>query len=306
MAFSATDAALEGFRITRARPRAVLAWAAVQAVLVLALQAAAMAIAGPSLEAFATMSPLAALTPSPALLRLFPIAAEILVSNLVLLVLVYGVLYAAVNRAVLRPQAGGPGWLALGLEELRQVAVLGAYALTLLLVLLGGDQVLRLLEVLFSLALGAPGAVLVALVGGPGLLALVIWVGVRLSLAPAATFDRGRFTFFETWRLTQGRVWPLLGAYVLSWLLSFMVLVLVMLVATAVAAFVPGPGGGLAVQGGHAPPTATVISFANPVFLILLLFSGIAGGLSTAVVLAPATFAYRDLAAGGPKTGAFG
>lgn len=48
---------------------------------------------------------------------------------------------------------------------------------------------------------------------------VLIFLGVRLSPAAATSVARRRFSFFEAWTVTSGRFWPLLGAWVVLWLI---------------------------------------------------------------------------------------
>ena len=48
------------------------------------------------------------------------------------------------------------------------------------------------------------------------LVGAAIYVGVRLSLAGPATCAEGRLVVFESWTMTHGHFWRLLGAYVLA------------------------------------------------------------------------------------------
>lgn len=292
MGFSATDAALEGFRITRARPSAVLAWSAVQLVWGVLARLATIWIVGDKATAFFSLT----LFSNPAeMLKLMPVATQYTAAHLALLAIFCGLLYPAVGRAVLRPSEGGWGWLRFGLDEARQVAVFGCWVLVLLAVYLAGMVAVQVLAVVFALVLGLAGARLGVLVGALLDIGFVVWIGVRLSLAPPATFARRRFVLFDTWTLTKGRVWPLIGAYVISWVLSLFVAVLVWYIGDAVAHFLPGapaPGAAQPAMG------STFASVLEPQSIVELVFSAAAGGLITPLVFAPPISAYRDITGG--------
>ncbi len=88
-----------------------------------------------------------------------------------------------------------------------------------------------LLIVLFYALTGviaSMGAGIVAMLLGAlaplGFLALLIWGAVRFAPAAAASIARRRFAFFEAPRITRGRFWPLLGAFVIVWV-GYIVLV---------------------------------------------------------------------------------
>jgi hypothetical protein len=294
MGFSATDAALEGFRITRARPSAILAWAAVQLVFVVLARLALIWIVGDKASAFFSLT----LFSNPAeMTALAPVIAQYTAAYLALLVILCGVLYPAVDRAVLRPEEGRWGWLRLGMDEARQVGVFACWVLVLLAVYLAGMVVVQILALLLGLVLGAAGAIVATAIGFLADLAFVIWIGVRLSLAPPATFDRRRFVLLDTWALTRGRVGPLLGAYAISWALSFLVTVLVSFIGGAIASFLPGAPA----LGATQPVIGTTFaSVLEPQSIVEFLFSALAGGLVTPLMLAPPAYAYRALAGAGP------
>ena len=58
---------------------------------------------------------------------------------------------------------------------------------------------------------GIPGIIVGALV----VVAVMIWVSLRLSLAGPITFTERQFRLFESWTLTRGRGWRLFGVAVI-------------------------------------------------------------------------------------------
>ncbi len=52
-------------------------------------------------------------------------------------------------------------------------------------------------------------------------LAAMTYVGVRLAPAAATSVARNRFAFLDAWKVTRGRFWGLLGAFVLLWIMYF-------------------------------------------------------------------------------------
>ena len=118
--FSATDAALEGFRITRDRPRALLAWTlfcfavSVASVLITLLMPPEARDALESLQSDPSQTP----TPE-ALLKTLTILSPVLLFGLA----VQCVMAAAVYRIILRPADGKFSYLRLGRDELRLMAL---------------------------------------------------------------------------------------------------------------------------------------------------------------------------------------
>jgi hypothetical protein len=118
-------------------------------------------------------------------------------------------------------QWGKPEWRLLGVAVLILFAYVIAFVMflffaMLVIIVAGGAGVLKdgatpddLLK-----ALGPGGATVLGLLVIAFALGL-LYVAVRISLAPAATVARRRISVFDTWALTKGQVWPLLAATLL-------------------------------------------------------------------------------------------
>jgi hypothetical protein len=286
MTFSATDAALEGFKITRARPTAALAWAGLLLVLPLIAEALVIGLFGSKLEAFTNVTLFAPVPPED-LPKLFPLMLGVMAVGIVIGIPVMGVLYAAIDRAVLRPDQGGFGWLAVGADELWQAVVLLCYGVVVSVAFVGGFIGFVLALSPLGALLGAPGAFIAGFFGVLAAVALTTWVGVRLSLAPPATFDRRAFVFFDTWALTRGHFWSLLGSYIIAWLFSLLVSIMVNGLGLMIASALPGTE--------HQIPT-TFAALLSPKMIISILFGAFANGLALPLRVAPAAYAYREIA----------
>src|SRR6202043_1082431 len=115
----------EGFRLTREHPRAILFWAAAHLIISTAMNAAMISIFGDRLGALeagaTTRDPNVALE---AMSKLLPLYLLVIPYGLILL----AIFPAAVFRMVLRPNDKGLGFLKLGDDELRLIAVSLIYA----------------------------------------------------------------------------------------------------------------------------------------------------------------------------------
>lgn len=153
--------------------------------------------------------------------------------------LVLLIMFTATQRAVLRPQEGGPGFLRLGMDELRIIA------LTVILIVLfyvGMVVVTLALVAIFGVAIwgasggggggAAAGAFLLAILVMLLIICVAIWLYVRLSLAFPLTFLRRKIVIGESWRLTRGRFWTLFGAYLV---LAIIVTILSAIISTVAA-----------------------------------------------------------------------
>ncbi|MBE7219285.1 MAG: hypothetical protein INR64_12500 [Caulobacteraceae bacterium] len=237
------DSALEGFRITRERPWAVVAWAVW------------LLVGGPTgvlCEMLATLPGMQVLQqlPSPTSAQPEQLAAasaavaRVWPAMLAFTAVGYGftlVSFTAVMRAVFSPERRDRFfYLRLGPDELRQLAL----AMIVLGLLLAYAVVVQLVVAAAGAAGPVAGPPLAAFLLAFAFGALVV-AALRLSLAPAATFAARRVRLFSTWKLTRGLVWPLLGVYVSALGLAVVVFFLALVVAeglTGLLAFATGRG----------------------------------------------------------------
>jgi hypothetical protein len=142
------------------------------------------------------------------------------------------VLYTAAMRAVLRPQAGGIGFLRLGMDELRTLGLLVLFMIAGFVLTFGASLVVGLFigGVAASSGSTALTAILSAIVGLVIFGALIFLV-VRFSLAFPLTLHRRAFAIGEAWRLSRGHFWTLFGAALVVSLIGFVLSIAVNMVA---------------------------------------------------------------------------
>jgi hypothetical protein len=289
--FKPADAALEGFRITRENPRAFGAWIgasfffSVLAIIVDAVMPPGVRQGLASLNADQTLTPRQ-------LVDTLVLAAPVLIFALAVL----SITSAAVYRLIFRHDDARFGYLRLGADELRLMGLtVICFGLAIILVvavsLIGGTA-------LSILALAAPDAAN-ALRWPTALLSLAI-VGailVRLSLAPVATFAERRITVFESWGLTRGYFWPLLGAYALALACIVVIGILILIVFTLVAgAVLVATGGQLSDVGLMLKPQdSSLKSYLSVGIIAYMIVSSIFSALWNAVIAAPGAVAYAQL-----------
>lgn len=287
--FAATDSALVGFRFVREHPRAALTWAVVALVFQFGIGALMVALGGPQLMQLQAMRGRQPADPTAALgllAHLLPLYALLLVFALVF----YPVLYAAMNRAVLRPQESRSAYFRLSGDEVRQLLLL----LLIAAVVIGGGIVAFIIGGIVSIGLrsAAPWASFIVVLL---ICAGWIYVWVRLSLASPLTFASGRVDLFGSWELTRGRFWPLFGTYVLVAALTLVVAILVLVIGAVIALITGGGFNGGAMFRADSSSFATYFA---PARIVMMAVWGAAMGLIWPLTMMPAPEIYRQLSEG--------
>lgn len=190
-----------GFRLIKERGGALLIWTFINLVVAVATSFAMAALLRGSADAVTSGTSLESAQMS--------YAVQMLLIGLGGLV-VYAILYTAALRAVLRPTEGGPGWLAIGMDEVRQ------FLLILLFV------------VIFSVGSAVLGAIIIGMTGTGSVLPILLTIagflvifalGVKASLTFPLTLKRKAFAIADGWRLTKGHFWTLFTAFFIIFLI---------------------------------------------------------------------------------------
>ena len=294
--FSATDAALEGFRITRERPKALLAWTVFCFLVNVASVLISVNMPKEARDAMASLQTDPSQAPDmDALMSALTVLSPILAFGLA----VQCVMAAAVYRIILKPADERFSYLRLGKDELRLMA------LTLIYVVLG-------VMLLAVAQLGIGIVIFIASFMGQTVMAFVFsaaelfaiglffYIAIRMSLAPVITFDRGRLAILESWAMTKGQFWRLLGAYVLAICCVVVVsLLAIMLFSMLAGLAVLATGGTLADLTGIFQPDETKLSsYLNPFMIAYMVVGSVFTAIYYAVIAAPGAWAYRGLTGG--------
>ena len=284
--FSPSDAAMEGFRLTKERPGMMLAWSAVYLGGILLIALAMMATLGPQFIALARKGQLGSSD--------FEAVAGLLAKSWPAFLLVLGmtallmsIITGGVLRLVLRPEMHGFAHLRVGKDELRLTAAnLICVAFYVMSLIVG---------VVITTAAQQSGPIAGAIVA-VAVICFALWVGVRLSLLLPSVFDTGRISFPEAWNRTRGHFWSLLGMIVLAVVFYVMVWALLSVISFAVVEL---SGGNQAMRdiGALTPITA----IAAVVTLILQLLLQI---LQIVMIYAPFAVAYRQIRDAKPEPAA--
>ncbi|HEV7385938.1 MAG TPA: hypothetical protein VGN89_13745, partial [Phenylobacterium sp.] len=219
--FSASDAALEGFQVIRTQWRVALGWCLFSIVGFVGLVIVAFFVI--LAAAFVVTSKEQAGT------------AGGLIGAVVLGLggaAIQGLVVAALYRMRLRPQtAPGLYYLRVSRDEGRLLGLWLTMGVAFVALTMAGVPLLRALEPVSGLAVWA---------GTLAYLAFLVWLAIRFSLAGPANFATGRFGLADSWRLTRGRFWALLGMTVLALCLLLLIAVVLFILTAVVQAAIGG------------------------------------------------------------------
>jgi hypothetical protein len=289
--FSASDAALEGFRISRERPRVLLGWTLF--TLFASVVGAVITITMPK-EARAALDALAneQAPDLEALLEMLTAVSPILIVGL----LVQRMMDAAVYRVILRGGEGKFAYLRLGPDELR-LAALRLIFLVLAVLLIAVVQFCIAILAVVASPLGQGPMLLVAFVAEVFSWGVILMIAVRMSLASVITFETGKLSILESWELTRGQFWPLLSSYALAGccILATGIAVMVLFVSMAGVALI-ATGGSLGdLSAIMAPKEISLQTYLNPYVVAYTLIGCVFTAIYSAVIAAPGAFVYLAL-----------
>ena len=298
MSFSPTDAAFEGFRVVRRNPMALVAWTLVYLIYTVG----ALFASGGMMKSMAVwMEQMEALENGPAptspeafapIMESYFQAMSHMAWTIPVSMIVSSILMAAVSRAVLSAGSGSFGNIRLGMDELR------VFIVTLVICILTAIVA----TVAFVLAAVIGGVAIAAMEGWGGLVmalamlaagAFVIWLCVRWSLAVPITVAEKRFAIFDSFSLTKGRFWPMLGMALIAGVMALVITLLASVVSWPLSMM-----GGMSMFGNMGEdPVEMMRNFdpTSPWMLASAVVNAIVYALTVAVVYAPFTAAYTGI-----------
>ncbi|HEV2082921.1 MAG TPA: hypothetical protein VGR32_10800 [Brevundimonas sp.] len=298
MTFSATDAAFEGFRVVRRKPMVLVWWTAAY----LAFMALIVLIGiGPIVSLMGAAEALeGVVSPTPEDIAPFMAAWGSLMVLLMPLGLLFGaVLNAAVARSVLEPGKSSFGYLRVGADELRVLAVTVALAVLAMFAFGGMGLAVGVIAGIAAVALGDAGWV-VALLAGLGFAVLIAWLAARFSLAVPITMAERKIAVFDSWRVTKGKTLPIIGMAILAFIMTIVVSLLFSFVLFPITIAMGMAGGWeqLAQLEGATP--AEIFAAMGPFLAVTVLFQAIGAALQLAVAYAPFSAAYLGIRGASP------
>lgn len=194
-----------GFRLIRERPGAMLIWTVIGLIAAIAASFATMAILQGNMDSLLSGESEQSVLLSGALKSMLVGLGGLIVSS---------ILYAAVQRAILRPDEGGPGWLKLGMDEVRLFLLVLLYVVLFLIAIFilglfvspflgrGNQSTIQLVLLVIGAVIGA-------------------YFGTKVSLTFPLTIKERAFSIGDGVRLTRGHFWTLFGAYFILFLIQF-------------------------------------------------------------------------------------
>lgn len=299
MAFSATESAFEGFRLARRSPLTIVIWAVAYGLMTLGF----LWLAGDSMtrlmEVSESMEAATGASDPDQIMALFGQMMDVYASLIwplaPLAIVASAVLDTAVNRAVVRPSESAFGYLRLGMDEVR------VFVVSLVVGIVVGLFCFLLVAVGAGILFAASAAIgdnagLISLVGIVLFLVLVaaiIWMVVRLSLALPITVAERRFAFFDSWRMTRGHVWGLIGMALLAFVMAIVVQILLSIVLLPIL-FLAGGGFEDLFSMAQLNP-AELFQTLSPVAIAMIVFGAVLSALQVAIMYAPFASAYLGL-----------
>ena len=305
MAFSATDAAFEGFRLVRRNPVALVGWTLLYLVYTLATLFAAggmmrsMSVWMEQMEALEAGPPPSSPEALVPIMESYVAAMSHMAWAIPLSLVIGAVLMAAIARAVLTPGTSGFGYMRLGMDEVRVFVVTIVIAILYSIAACIAVVAAAVIGGLAISAIEGWGA-LVMVLAMLAAIAFMIWLAVRWSLAVPITIAQKKFAIFDSFAVTKGRFWPLLGMA----FIAFVMVVIVSLLAGIVAMPISMMGGMSMFGNMGGDPTEMFRDFnpTNPWIIASSVVNAFVYALTVAVLYAPFSAAYRDIV--GPAEGA--
>ncbi|WP_297801378.1 hypothetical protein [uncultured Brevundimonas sp.] len=240
MTFSPTDAAFEGFRLTRREPQMIVSLGLLYFVFTALFLVATY---GPMREVMTMVTAMegGAQPDEAEMMAMMSAYGKIMGITFVPNLIVGSIMQAAILRAYFRPEDKRYGYIRLGKDEARLTIVNLLITLIVAAVSMVGFGVVG---VLFGF--GMNGFPIVAVIGALlvfPLVAALIWLAVKLSLSVPISFTEGKIGIADSFRVTKGRFWPLLGMMILTGVLVIVVSILLSIITTPLTLLT---GGGIA------------------------------------------------------------
>jgi hypothetical protein len=305
--FSASDAALSGFRFIARHPKTIGIWTLVFLAYELLWGGALLAFAGDQLPALRALSQTSGNVATA--WSVLPGASLVMLLGLLALLFVFSLLFTAAYRTFLHPHDDRFGYVRVSKDELRFAVLIVLWVV----LAVGGSVVVAFFGGLIA-ALGGllpqPLKALWELIVGIAALAVYVYVLVRLCFSMPMTLEDRHVRLLESWKLTRHNFWTLLGVFLLT---AVLILVLLLLVCSILAvALIVAMAAGLprssfleAMSSVLHTDMSSLAAYFSPTSLIAAVLNAIIVSVGIAVLTAPvaeAYMAYSPTQGGDPET----
>ena len=305
--FSASDAALSGFRFIARHPKTIGIWTLVFLAYELLWGGASLLFFSDQLPAVRALSDPG--TNAQSILTLLPGVSVVMVFGVLSLLFVFSLLFTAAYRTFLHPHDDRFGYVRLSKDELR----FGVLIVLWLVLAVGGSIVVVFFGTLIALMGGAlpqPFKALWELAVFFAGLSACGYVLVRLCFSMPMTLEDRHLRLLESWKLTRHNFWTLLGVFLLT---AVLILVLVLLVCSILAvALVVAMAAGLPrssfMEGLSSvlnTNSSSLAAYFSPTSLIAAVLNALIVSVGIAILTAPvaeAYMAYSPTQGGEPAT----
>jgi hypothetical protein len=200
----------------------------------------------------------------------------------------------AIYRAMLKPSDKSLAYLRFGGDEWRQIGLTLLLMLVCLGIYLGLAIGAVILIGLSSLAKSELVTGLVTFFAFLAVFVLLIWFGLRSTVAAPLTFDKGKLDVFGSLKLTKGNSWTLLGGFLILCILLMIIQIVVMCVFYGVTLAATGFSMEPLRQAAN-PDYTQILSFIGPVFIVQLLVGVLLQVLSEVAFVGAQVGAYKVL-----------
>ena len=297
--FSASDAAVSGFRFIRREPRTVLVWAGVLFFYELIYGLLLVGLARDKLPAVQAFQQTNSTDPEAALAML-PAVSPVLLLTFTAFLAVASVMFSAAYRAQFDSEPDRYAHMRVGGDELRFAGLIALWVV----LAVGGSFIITF----FTALLYALGAALPAIIGVPYTLLLVVaalaafvYPIVRLSLSMPMTYLDAHIRLLESWKPTRGHVWALLGAFLLSALFIIILWLFVWFVVAVFAVLVAMVARQPLTTFSHdllSTDRSSLGAYLRPLSVIAAMINSLLVAASLAIFCSPVAEAYRALVEG--------
>lgn len=292
------DFAFAGFDIIRKNPVAVFLWGVAAMVFGLVASVLMVAMAGPALMAFQSQGSAPPTDPSQVFGQLGALVPAWLIAMAIGL-LSGAIIQCGVFRSQLRPNEGGLGFMKLGGDEFRQVAVTIISFLVFMVVYFLFIIAVLILSLMTRLLGEAGSSIAMVFVFIGGFVAFLYFLS-RWSLVLVQSYDERKINIFGSLKLTKGAGWTLFFGYLLLGIVAIVALILIGAIAVGITMGTTlGSGGDLAsaFQKMTQPDMSSIPALFSVSFIIQTLISGLISGVFYAVMYGASVSAYRTLTA---------